>query len=192
MTDLEKIKHAKYCMDNLAEGIDPTTGELLPEDTLLNNIQLSRCFFLASDILRQVYENGGAVGQRRKIVLPPFSLPDEIRDQIEITTEPAMIRRFTDRINELVDVGAMQKLKVTAMTSWLVKNGYLCEETVNDKKRKTPTNQGEKLGISAEYREGQYGGYLAIMYDENAQHHLVSNLDEIIAISNGDQADPIQ
>ena len=157
MTELERIRHAKYCMDNLAEGIDPTTGELLPEDTLLNNIQLSRCFFLASDILRQVYENGGAVGQRRKIVLPPFSLPDEIRDQIEITTEPAMIRRFTDRINELVDVGAMQKLKVTAMTSWLVTNGYLCEETVNDKKRKPRHNRGKSWALPLNIAKANMG-----------------------------------
>jgi len=175
-------------MDSLAEGIDPTTGELLPKDTVLNNTQLFRCFSFASDIICKVRENGGVVGQRRSVALPPFSLPNDKHDQVEITSEPTMIRRFTDRINGLVDVSTMRKLKVTALTSWLVKNGYLREEIVNEKKRKAPTKQGEELGISAEPREGQYGSYLAILYNENAQRLLVSNLDQIIAISNGDVA----
>ena len=188
MIELERLTHTKSWMDSLAEGIDPTTGELLPKDTVLNNTQLSRCFSFASDIIRQVRENGGVVGQRRSVALPPFSLPNDKHDQVEITSEPAMIRRFTDRVNGLVDVSTMRKLKVTALTSWLVKNGYLREEIVNEKKRKTPTKQGEELGISAEPREGQYGSYLAILYNENAQRLLVSNLDQIIAISNGEAA----
>ena len=186
MIELERLSHMKTCMNNLAEGLDPISGEVLPEDTVLNNVQLSRCFFLVSDILRQVSENGGVVGQiRRRNDLPPFSMPSDIRGQIEISAEPTMIKRFSDRINGLIDVSAMQKLKVTALTSWLVNNGYLSEEINNDKKRKVPTKQGEELGIFAEPRDTQYGSYLAIFYNENAQNLLVSNLDQIIAISNG-------
>jgi len=186
MTELVRLREMKLCMDSLAKGVDPTSGEVLPKDTVLNNIHLSRCFFFVSDILRQISENGGVVGQIRRSTLPPFSLLSDMHDQIEITVEPTMIKRFTDRINSLVDVCAMQKLKVTALTSWLVINGYLCEEMINDKKRKAPTKQGEKSGILSEPREGQYGSYLAILYNENAQRLLVSNLDQIISISNGD------
>ena len=183
--EIERLRHAKTCMDRLAEGTDPTSGEVLPEDTALGNVQLSRCFFLASDILRKVIENNGFVGQRIEKLLPPFSLPSDMYEKVEITSDPAMIKRFTDRINELADISTMRKLKVTALTSWLVNNGYLCEEVVNDKKRKIPTKQGEELGIRAESREGQYGSYLAILYNENAQRLLVNNLDQIIALSNG-------
>jgi len=183
--ELERLRYMKTCMDSLAEGVDPTSGEVLPNDALVNNVHLSRCFSLVSDILRRVIENGGVVGQRRRTALPPFSLPSDMHNQVEITAELTMIRRFTDRINGLVDVSTMRKLKVTALTSWLVKNGYLVEEVVNDKKRKIPTKQGEELGILAEPREGQYGNYLAILYNENAQRLLVSNLDQIITISNG-------
>ena len=187
MIELESLRQMRNCMDSLAKGVDPTSGEILPEDTVLNNIQLSRCFFSVSDILRQVSENGGVIRQRRRVVLPPFALQSDMRDQIEITPAPTMIKHFTDRINGLVDAEAMQKLKVTALTSWLVQNGYLREEVVNDKKRKEPTNKGEELGILSEFIEGRYGGYLAIRYSENAQRLLVSNLDQIIAISNGNE-----
>jgi hypothetical protein len=187
MTELEKIEQAKIYMDQLAAGIDPISGEALSEDTVLNNVSLSRCFFFVSDILRQVIDNDGiAVRQiRRKVMLPPFSLSEEMREKIEITATPAMIKHFTDRVNSLIDDSAMQKLKVTAFTTWLLNNGFLCEEVINDKRRKRPTKAGEDMGISSEFREGQYGGYLAILYDESAQRLLISNLDQIISISNG-------
>ena len=189
MNDLEKLKHAKAYIDKLAEGLDPISGEVLPTDTALNNVQLSRCFYFVSDVLRQVIENNGAIvrRERQKLVLPPFALPGDLRDKIEITETPTMIKHFTGRINDLIDENVMQKLKVTALTAWLSGKGYLCEEIVNDKRRKRPTKTGEEIGIYSEYREGQYGGYLAILYNESAQRLLVDNLDEIIAISNGER-----
>jgi len=59
MTELEKINHARIYMDNLAEGIDPITCAVLPEDTVLNDINLSRCFSFISGVLQQIIENGG-------------------------------------------------------------------------------------------------------------------------------------
>ena len=188
MTEMEKLISAKECMDKLLNGIDPISDEVLPNDTILNNVELSRNFFYVSDILRQVIENGGSVAKRvqSKSYLPPFKVPIDQHGQIEITTAPVMIKHFTDRINSLIDENTMRKLKVTAITAWLVSNGFLCEEIINDKKRKKPTEDGEKLGIYSENREGQYGGYLAILYKESAQKHIVNNLEQIIAISNGE------
>ena len=45
MTELEKLHKAKLYMDKLANGTDPITGADLPDDTALNNVRLSRCFF---------------------------------------------------------------------------------------------------------------------------------------------------
>jgi len=188
MTEIEKAISAKDCMDKLSNGIDPISDEVLPKDTVLNNVELSRTFFYISDILRQVIENGGNVAKRaqNRSYLPPFKLPVEQHNQIELTKDPAMIKQFTDRINSLIDENTMQKLKVTSITNWLVDNGFLCEEIINGKKRKKPTKEGENLGIYSEAREGQYGGYLAILYKESAQKHIVNNLEQIIAISNGE------
>ena len=185
MTEMEKLISAKNYMDCLSNGIDPISDEVLPKDTVLNNVGLSRSFFYVSDILRQVIENGGSVAKRsqRRNYLPPFMLPDELQKKIEVTTAPAMIRQFTGRINSLIDENSMQKLKVTEVTKWLVDNGLLCEEVVNDKKRKTPTKEGEKLGIYSEARDGHYGSYLAILYKEEAQRHIINNLDKITSLS---------
>jgi len=188
MTEMEKLLNAKDYMDKLSNGINPVTDEVLTIDVLLNNVNLSRCFFYMSDILRQVIENGGSITKRARsrTTLTPFELADEMRSKIEITTTPTMIKHLTDRINSLIDENTMRKLKVTAFTGWLVNNGFLCEEVVDERKRKVPTKAGEKLGIYSESRDGHYGSYLAILYKESAQRHILENLDQIIKLSNGE------
>ena len=180
-TELEKLERARLYIEQLANGIDPISGRELPEDSALNQVRLSRCFFYVGDVLGQAI-----VKEKRaaKIPLLPFALPAELREQIPL--EPsAMVRRFTDSINELVDLTTMNKLKTTAFTGWLMEQGYLREDVFNGKRRKVPTEKGRAAGITDEQRQGQFGNYTATLYDENAQRLMITHLDEIIAISNG-------
>lgn len=59
MTELEKIERAKVYMDKLANGINPVDDSVVPEEDVVNNVRLSRCFFFVADVLEQVIENGG-------------------------------------------------------------------------------------------------------------------------------------
>ena len=59
MTELEKIKRAKMYLDKLANGINPLDDTVVPDEDIVNQVRLSRCFFFVSDVLRQVIENGG-------------------------------------------------------------------------------------------------------------------------------------
>ena len=61
MTELEIMQRAKMYLDKLAQGIDPISGDEVPEDSVLNNVRLARCFFYVSGILQQVIDNGGTV-----------------------------------------------------------------------------------------------------------------------------------
>ena len=48
MTELETIQRAKMYLDKLAQGIDPISGQEIPNDSVLNNVRLARCFFYVS------------------------------------------------------------------------------------------------------------------------------------------------
>ena len=61
MTDLDIMQLAKMYMEKLAQGIDPISDQEIPEDSVLNNVRLARCFFYMSGILDQVIANGGKV-----------------------------------------------------------------------------------------------------------------------------------
>jgi hypothetical protein len=180
-TELEKLERAKLYIEQLANGIDPISGRELPEDSALNQVRLSRCFFYVADVLKQA-----VIREKRaaKIPMLPFELPDELRAQIPV--EPnAMVKRFTDSINALADLTVMRNLKTTAVTGWLVEQGYLREDLFNGKRRKVPTEKGRAAGIADEPRQGQFGSYTATLYSEDAQRLMLAHLDEIIAISNG-------
>ena len=61
MTDLDIMQRAKGYLEKLAQGIDPISDQEIPEDSVLNNVRLARCFFYMSGILDQVIANGGKV-----------------------------------------------------------------------------------------------------------------------------------
>lgn len=64
MTELETMQRAKMYIDKLSQGIDPITDRELPEDTVLNNVRLARCFFYISGILGNVIDKEGRVGKK--------------------------------------------------------------------------------------------------------------------------------
>ena len=185
MTELEIMQHAKDYLDKLAKGIDPLTDREVPESDIINNVRVSRCLFYVSDVLRQVIENGGVIGAPAKRgELAPYALPFEARGRYAFGDWPLSASQIAQRLNELVDLEAMQKLKTTSITRFLLQSGLLFEEEgPGGSKNKRPTEAGWKLGISTQQRSGQNGDYIAVVYDRQAQQFILDNLDAIIAIN---------
>ena len=185
MTELEIMQHAKDYLDKLAKGIDPLTGREVPEGEIINNVRISRCLFYVADVLRQVIENGGVIGAPAKRgELAPYALPFEARSRYAFGEWPLSVSQIAQRLNELVDLSTMQKLKTTSITKFLLQSGLLFEEEgPSGKKSKCPTEAGWKLGISTQQRTGLNGDYTAVVYDRQAQQFILDNLDAIIAIN---------
>ena len=185
MTELEIMQHAKDYLDKLAKGIDPLTGREVPENDIINNVRISRCLNYVSDVLRQVIENGGVIGAPpKKGELAPYALPFEARGRYAFGDWPLSASQIAQRLNELVDLEAMQKLKTTSITKFLLQSGLLFEEEgPGGNKNKRPTEAGWKLGIATQQRSGQNGDYTAVVYDRQAQQFILDNLDAIIAIN---------
>ena len=185
MTELEIMQHAKDYLDKLAKGIDPLTDREVPEDDVINNVRISRCLFYVSDVLRQVIENGGVIGApAKKNALAPYTLSFEDRSRYAFGEWPLSASQIAQRLNELVDLSTMQKLKTTSITKFLLQSGLLFEEEgPGGKKNKRPTEAGWKLGITTAQRTGLNGDYTAVIYDRQAQQFILDNLDAILAIN---------
>lgn len=54
MIEIEKVKKAKLYIEKLANGLDPITDEPAALSDVVNQIQVSRCLFYVTEILRQV------------------------------------------------------------------------------------------------------------------------------------------
>ena len=182
MTELDKIEYAKSFIDKLANGINPLDDSKIPDDDIVNNVRLSRCFFYVSDILRQVIENGGIKPERRsRSHKKEFILTDEEKARIQISDEPVHLSEIARRLNELVDLETTKKIKLSEISDWLLELQLLEEVVRNDgKHRKRPTEQGRELGIFTEVRSGEKGTYTVILYSNAAQQFIYDNIDAVI------------
>lgn len=181
MTELEKIAYAKTYIEKLANGINPVTGQVVPDDDVINNVKISRCLFYVSDLLRQVVENGGISQSKVKIVKQPFQLDYEARKQFRYSESPIPISEIAKRINELIPIEKMQKLSYKNLLDWLMESNFLeIIPGANGKMTRNPTHNGTMLGITMEHREGQRGLYSVIVYDLEAQKFILDNLDAVI------------
>lgn len=178
--DINIVAHAKDYIDDLARGINPLSKEAVDENDIINNVKISRCLFYVSDILGEVIANGGVNANKApKPKQEPFDLQKLDLDNYEYSIQPITVSVIARKINELKPEN-MKKLKVTAITNWLVDINMLSTVQVNGKSHKRPTANAESIGITMEQRNGQYGTYYAVLYNETAQHFIIDNLPSII------------
>lgn len=181
----ELLQRARTILSQLAQGYDPISGQDVPEDSVLQQLPISRCLSFAAEVLGEVEKNNGKVANKVKVKSLPFHITEEQLAQVELT-EQTQIKDFTDRINKQVDDKSQGKLKVTAFGTWLAQKGYLEVKVVNEEKQKRCTQAGLSIGMSEEWRDYNGQGYYRILYSKDAQRFLLKHLNEIIAISNGD------
>jgi len=184
MTELEMMERARQYMEKLANGINPLDGSVIPDGDVVNNVRLSRCFFYVEGVLRQVIANGGTEKKEKPKKLT-FDLPLEKRDAFDFSQTPISVSEIAKRINDLTADENMKKLTTTMLTGWLKELGLLqTEQGADGKNRTVPTDRGRSMGITTEDRMGQYGMYLAVLYDLAAQRFILDNLDGVIQQEN--------
>ena len=178
MTELEKIAYAKSFIDKLANGINPLDDTPIPEGDIANSGRLSRCFSYVSEILGQVYENGG-IGKVEKTI--PFSITPGRLANFEVSPYSISGSEISKKLAALVKNPLMKSFSVLKLNQWLMLKGLLCETTDPlGKTRKIPTEQGKSMGISAETKMGREGEYIAVLFDAKAQRFVVNNIYEIL------------
>lgn len=176
------MKQAKAYIDKLANGINPINNSVVPDGDIINNVHLSRCFFYVSDVLRRTIENGGiSSGTVKKAKKLPLSISFEKRSRFQYSEEPIPASEIAKRVNALADTENMKKLTYSGIVSWLTEIGMMEGALTSDGRRtKRPTRLGRDNGISVEERIGSGGPYQVVVYNTQAQHFIVDNLDAIL------------
>lgn len=188
MTELETMERAKMYMEKLANGINPIDDSMIPDDDMVNNVRLSRCFFYVADVLRQIIDKGSVTPQQKQ-KKEPFSLTLEQWNAFEYSLAPIPVTELAKRISALSGNKGMSNLSYKAIRDWLEDSGMLTETLDgNGKIVKWPTAQGESMGITLEARTGKNGAYFVVVYNSAAQHFIMDNLDAIIELENTTKA----
>lgn len=182
MTELETLQRAKMYMDKLAQGVDPISGQELPAESALNNVRLARCFFYVSGVLDKVIQNDGYVGSKPRVSRSEFVITPQQLASVVLPPQPLRISEFSDLLHQAAGgTPEMRRPSTTALTNWLLDKGFLQKVTGADgKAQRLPTAAGQSLGITAQTRQGQYGDYTAVYYDQSAMRFLLDNLPGIL------------
>lgn len=178
MTEMEKLQLAKNCMDMLAQGIDPASGQKIPEDSLLNSVRLAGCFSYVAGVLEQVIDNGGEV---RKISRGTYVTAEELQ-RVKPAQEPLLLTQFVRMVIAVVGEQKRKRLNTVTIKSWLIAEGFLDRQTDADGGiRHLPTAKGVQIGLSTGARKGLNSDeYQAVLYSPEAQQFLLDHIPEII------------
>ena len=185
MTELEIMLHAKEYIDKMANGIDPLTGECVPDGDLINNVRISRCLFYVSGVLEKVIANGGQV-QAKKVKKEPFAIKSEMRESIPVSDIPLTVTEIARCVDGFAMNENMKTFASRAISTFLTETGFLEVITIpgTGRTKRVPTQQGLDLGIYTEARNGMNGPYTAVLYSAAAQKFILDNLEAIIEINN--------
>lgn len=180
MTELETLERARMYIEKLANGINPLNDEPVSDSDIVNNVRITRCLFYVSSVLSKVIDNGGET-KHRKESKNDFQADAEKLRNMMFSDTPIGISEITNRISACKADENMKKLPYGKITQWLTDCGFLkAVDKGNGKKTKFPTSAGEQLGISVEDRIGHSGPYQAVLYNLDAQHFIIDNLDAIL------------
>ncbi len=195
MNKLQVIQRAKSYMDMLSKGIDPISGELVKNDSTLQQERLQKCFSFVSEILDEIIRTNGIVSMpvtesspsytivKKKAI---FSINQYQRSSIRITNDPIIPSAFIKNINSVVDAETMEKLSLTTINKWLLKQGYLTESkvpTVVNKNIKTLTPLSAQIGVIEQTIIDQKTGEAKtqLLFSRQAQEFILDNIDSILA-----------
>lgn len=190
----ELVKRAKLWLLLLNSGINPATGVCVPNDSVINDTKIKKCFSFISEVLDEYIELKEKVEQlerdkeKNTIIVPQrreFSISQEQCDSIRLSKEPVSIISFMKNINATIDANTMEKLSSTRVNKWLVKRGYVTTQKVQTITSKTvykPSDVAVKIGITEEPVVDPKTGEVKtqIKLGESAQLFIIENLEDII------------
>ncbi len=183
MTEVETIAYTKAFIDKMASGINPLTGERLPEADLLNNVRISRCLYLVSDYLRQIIENGGFHVDAPRRAAPPFDLPPDAVARFPFSETPMTVQDIVNRLYDLAGQPDMAALHPQSLVTALKEAGLLTEEgEAGKQKHLAVTDSGTASGIRREDYRGPGSVYQMFTFDIQAQALILDMLPRILEI----------
>lgn len=177
MTEIEEIKYAKAVIESLARGINPLSGETIPEDEVINNVKISRCLFYVVDVLEKLCE--GEYSKKKKKTKTPLTIKEGELENFDYYDGGIAISDIVKRINDIVGYDG-RKINRGLIINWLIEDGFIVENEINGRKYKLPTDKGNEAGIYTEERFGYNGNYKVVLYDKNAQRIIIAHLNETI------------
>ena len=180
MDEQNALRRAQLYIEKPANGIDPVTDMPVPEGDVIQQVQISRCLFYVSGLLRRMEKERSTSSQEKNVKLP-FCLSRSQRDYYIYSDMPTTLSDIVKRLNALKQNDKMENLKYRTLADWLVQQGKLMRwHTSGGKQTLRPAAAGRNEGILMRERHDREGKtYYVVLYENRAQRYILEHLDEI-------------
>ncbi len=171
MDKLEQLEKHINKLEKLANGINPIDDTILPLDSPINNVIVTRALFGVLEQLKSPYKSSA----KRKY----FYIEEDKLASYEFMPDGAYLSQIVEKLNNLIDENKVKRLSRIKMVNWLVDIGILT--TVQTEGRKTkrhfPTEQGLSMGLEIVELTDKYGNpFNAVKYPLSMQQFIIDNL----------------
>lgn len=178
INDYEKIEKAKIVLQKIAKGVDPLTGEMIKEDSFLNDPRIVRCFYFVTEILDKLIN--GAYGKSTN-KLADFVITSEQKSKVVFPDGKIGVNEFSRCVNQCIDFNASKKLSGVELNKRLKKMGILSEEGTADGKTRTVTNEKSAgYGFEMEKRTFKGAEYEMVLINDTGKKYLLDNIETIM------------
>jgi len=178
INELDKIENARAVLQGIAKGIDPLTGELISENTFLQDSRIIRCFYFITEILDNV-SNGS---YNRNNNLPNFIITPEQKSRVVMSEGRIGVNEFSKCINTCIDTNISKKLTGVELNKRLKKLGILSETSTSDGKTRTITNENSfEFGFEMETRSFKGAEYEMVCMNDKGKKYLMDNIEGIMS-----------
>lgn len=167
------LNEARTSLNQLVQGLDPYSGQVLDSVEFLKNPRMVGCFSLMSDILTKIIERQGS---RQEVEREDFRITQNQATAIIFPKGSIGVNGLVSAVNQTINTEVMTGLTVIALYNKLKKKGIL-EKSSKDSVTKTVTTQiSADYGIVTVKNTFQGQEYDRIMYTDQAKEYLRTQL----------------
>ncbi len=148
---------------------------MLTDDTLLNDIGISRCLFFVNDIFKKVLDNNG-ISRRRGSSRPYFEYDEELIKTVYISPYPISLSEITRNVRAVFKGVRLSYYMVARLLS---AKGILIDNPTGMKAKKVASPEAAEIGIWTELVRGYRGEYYKTVYDKQGQRYVLKCLKDI-------------
>ncbi len=178
-SEIEKIEKSIAVLEKIARGVDPLSGEILRENSFLNDPKIIRCFYFVTEVLKNVSQ--GAYSNPKAT---EFVITGEQKKRVEFPEGKIGVNEFSKRVNECLDLCFSKRLTGVELNRRLKKLGVLSEEKTENGKTRTIVNDNSgKYGFEMEKRAYNGVEYEAVVMNDSGKKYLLDNIEAIMAMS---------
>ena len=198
------IERAETYLRKLSCGVNPLTGELLPEGDACKQERISKCLAYVASLLQKQLDHSDIAEQsaaqaaataskpakaEKKVAkkqMVPLAIDSEMLTRYRFFDTPVSISRVVRNINELLPRDVyMNHLLYADVANFLVQEGILSRQTAEGgQEANLPTALGESYGF--EKTEADLRGHHNIFTQcwQKAQQYILDNIQKCVALAN--------